>query len=61
MPPEEDKTDGEDQVGELLKTMYAEWEGYCSEVFEGAGAKTGLFSPCPFLQDENEGESIGAR
>ena len=44
--PEEDKTEGEDQV----KTMHgtrdasAEWEGYYSEVFERAGEKTGLFS-----------------
>ena len=58
--PDEDKTDGEDQVGELLKTMYgtrdasAEREGFYSEVVEGAGAKTGLFSPCLFSQEQTK-------
>ena len=58
--PEEDKTEGEDQVGELLKTMHgtrdasAEWEGYCSEVFESAVAKFCLFSPCFFVQEQTK-------
>ena len=58
--PGEDKADGEDQVGELLKTMIGtrdasvEREGLYSEVVGGAGAKTGLFSPCLFLQEQTK-------
>ena len=65
--PHEDKTEGEDQVSELLKTMYgtrissAEWEGYHSEVFEGAGAKTGLFSLLSLLSGAEQVESMRAR
>ena len=58
--PEEDKTDGNDQVGELLKTMYgsrdasAEWEGYYSEVFE-------VIVQClSLLSSSDEFESMGA-
>ena len=32
----------------------AEREGFYSEVVEGAGAKTGLFSPCLFLHEQAE-------
>ena len=58
--PDEGKTDGEDQVGELLKTMCgtrdarAKSEGFHSEVLEGAGAKTGLFSPCLLSQEQTK-------
>ena len=58
--PEEDNTEGQDQVGKLSKTVCgtrdasAEWEGNYSEVFEGASAKTGFFSPRLFLQEQTK-------
>ena len=57
---EEDKIEGEDQVGVLLKTMYgtrdasAKWKGKNSKVFEGADAKDGFFSLCLFLQEQTK-------
>ena len=56
--PKDGKTEGEDQVGELLKTMYgtrdgsAEWDGCFSEVVEGAN--TGLISLGLFLQEQTK-------
>ena len=55
--PLEDRTEGKDEVGELLRTMYgcrdasAEWESYYSDAFENADAKAGSFSPCLFVQE----------
>ena len=64
--PEEDKTEGEDQVGVLLMAMYgtrdssAEREGCFSELFGGGDTGTGLFSPCLCLQEQTKVKALCA-